>query len=949
MKTIVNGIGDCRASQLVRTAAGALLLTIAAIAASVTPAAAQEQLCDNSFEDCRAEVLRLIRNETVGLDVSYWFLVDHRYSDEIIRRRQAGVPVRVILDLRADANYPANATRRQALINAGIPIRSKVTAGINHWKMMLFAGQNKVQFSAANYAESSLSPQIPYTSYVDEAIFFTDDPSIVSSFMTKFDDLWTDTTHYNNVANVTTLSRNYPTSPLDAELNFPPDRSYMDRVNQLVRQETVGIDVAMFRITSSLIPDELILKAQQGVPVRLITDKAQYRNTAYFWHSYNVEKMYMAGIPVKWKITDSGQDMHQKSILFKGLGRSVFGSSNWTASSSNSQREHNYFASKASIFQWFVDQFERKWNNLKAPVDGGGPVTPAQFVDFEPGFPEVPVYASPGNGALGQGASVTVRWEGGWWAHTYDIYFGTSPTPPLAVQDFAPGSSTAGVTGVKESYAFASLQPGVTYYWRIVGKTVANRTRSGATYSFTTSGGSTIPPAPASLSATAVSPTRIDLTWADGPDEEGYKVERKLSSSSSWTQIALIGANISSYQDTNSGLAAGTTYNYRVRGYTTAGNSPYSNIATVTTPFPTLSERDVVLYAAEAPVRVGAWTVVADSTAAGGQRIYNTIIGAATVTTASPNPEHYFELSFNVQAGVGYRLWMRSKSYNNNNYNDSVHAQFSGSVTSGGSPTFRIGTTSSTWVNLQEAAGAVIQEWGWEDNGYGGYGPLVYFDTTGVQTIRVQMREDGISIDQIVLSPDTYLTNAPGANRLDATKLTKQNGAAPAPPSPEVARVVADAYVRGGGSAGTSFGAVSEMISKFSATAEYNREAYMKLDISEVQPGQTVTLQLRGWLSDTRAPSVNVRFYQANSSAWAETSLTWNNRPGSQPTVLASINVTGTSQQWYNVDLTAFVQAQRQAGASVVAIAIKNPLDTLPYSAFASREAGSNAARLIIQ
>ena len=69
----------------------------------------------------------------------------------------------------------------------------------------------------------------------------------------------------------------------------------------------------MFRITSGKIPDELIKREQAGVPVRLITDQNQYRNTTYFWDAYNVDRMYMAGVEVKWKDDASGQDMHQKS------------------------------------------------------------------------------------------------------------------------------------------------------------------------------------------------------------------------------------------------------------------------------------------------------------------------------------------------------------------------------------------------------------------------------------------------------------------------------------------------------------------------------------------------------------------------------------------------------------------------------------------------------------
>ena len=83
-----------------------------------TPAAAQAAapwtpswpgLCDTSFEDCRAPILKLIQDEDAGIDVSFWFMTDTDYSTEIIKRWKAGVPVRVLLDLRADANYPANA------------------------------------------------------------------------------------------------------------------------------------------------------------------------------------------------------------------------------------------------------------------------------------------------------------------------------------------------------------------------------------------------------------------------------------------------------------------------------------------------------------------------------------------------------------------------------------------------------------------------------------------------------------------------------------------------------------------------------------------------------------------------------------------------------------------------------------------------------------------------
>ena len=86
-------------------------MTALVLLAAAPPTSAQERLCDNSFEDCRATIIQMIRAENVGLDVSMWFMTDTRYSTEIIQRWRAGVAVRILLDLRADANYPANASR----------------------------------------------------------------------------------------------------------------------------------------------------------------------------------------------------------------------------------------------------------------------------------------------------------------------------------------------------------------------------------------------------------------------------------------------------------------------------------------------------------------------------------------------------------------------------------------------------------------------------------------------------------------------------------------------------------------------------------------------------------------------------------------------------------------------------------------------------------------------
>jgi PKD repeat protein len=206
-----------------------------------------------------------------------------------------------------------------------------------------------------------------------------------------------------------------------------------------------------------------------------------------------------------------------------------------------------------------------------------------------------------------------------------------------------------------------------------------------------------------------------------------------------------------------------------------------SAVITVNSPsLPAGSE--IVLYASKASTRVGDWSVVTDPTAAGGRAIWNRDVGRPKINSPVALPGHYFEMTFHAVAGRPYRLWVRGRAENNSPYNDSVFVQFSSTVGSNGAPVFRIGTTDATTINLEDCLGCGVQGWGWQDNGWGVgvMGPLVNFSNTGLQRLRVQVREDGLLLDQIVLSPELYLETSPGALRNDSTVLTESSGL-PAP------------------------------------------------------------------------------------------------------------------------------------------------------------------------
>jgi formylglycine-generating enzyme required for sulfatase activity len=85
--------------------------------------------------------------------------------------------------------------------------------------------------------------------------------------------------------------------------------------------------------------------------------------------------------------------------------------------------------------------------------------------------------------------------------------------------------------------------------------------------------------APRDLTATAVSDTRIDLSWTDNSSfESGFEIERNS------TVIYTADAETQTYSDT--GLSAETQYSYRVRAVDAGGFSSWSGQASAITPGP---------------------------------------------------------------------------------------------------------------------------------------------------------------------------------------------------------------------------------------------------------------------------------------------------------------------------------------------------------------------------
>jgi hypothetical protein len=131
------------------------------------------------------------------------------------------------------------------------------------------------------------------------------------------------------------------------------------------------------------------------------------------------------------------------------------------------------------------------------------------------------------------------------------------------------------------NFSNTALLAGTTYYYRARAYHVSGNSAYSNEAMAATS--VALPASPSSLTVSVIASTQINLAWTDNStNETGFRVERKTGASGTWSQIASLGANVRTFS--NTGLAAGTTYYYRVRAYNASGNSGYSNEVMATTP-----------------------------------------------------------------------------------------------------------------------------------------------------------------------------------------------------------------------------------------------------------------------------------------------------------------------------------------------------------------------------
>src|ERR671910_2457348 len=228
--------------------------------------------------------------------------------------------------------------------------------------------------------------------------------------------------------------------------------------------------------------------------------------------------------------------------------------------------------------------------------------------------------------------------------------------------DGVSGWDLVGTTGQDVvSFSDTGLAASTAYFYRVVASNGGGDSPPSAVVSATTA---TAPPvAPAGVSAVAVSSSQVDVAWQDVAGESGYAVQRSPDGVSGWAQVGVTGRDVVSFSDT--GLAASTTYYYRVVASNSSGDSAPSVIVSATTfaladTQPPTAPTKLKATVAKGKVNL-TWTGSTDSdSGVAGYRVYRSstgLEGSFTLVTTTAST------SASLQAPSGVALWYRVTAY----------------------------------------------------------------------------------------------------------------------------------------------------------------------------------------------------------------------------------------------------------------------------------------------
>lgn len=212
----------------------------------------------------------------------------------------------------------------------------------------------------------------------------------------------------------------------------------------------------------------------------------------------------------------------------------------------------------------------------------------------------------------------------------------------------------------------------------------------------------TPPTTPGGFTATAVTPTRVDLSWTASTDNVGvtaYLIERCTGSGcTTFSQIASVtGTNYS-----NTGLSVSTSYSYRIRARDAANNrSAYTAVVTTATPAdttpPSAPTGLSITVVSDKQLNLS-WTAATDDVKVTGYLVER-CLGAGCTTfaqVATPTSTTYNNTGLTPSSSYSYRVRAKDAANNLSAYSSVASASTLADTTAPSAPTTVSATTVSS-------------------------------------------------------------------------------------------------------------------------------------------------------------------------------------------------------------------------------------------------------------
>src|SRR5207244_4012580 len=130
------------------------------------------------------------------------------------------------------------------------------------------------------------------------------------------------------------------------------------------------------------------------------------------------------------------------------------------------------------------------------------------------------------------------------------------------------------------------------------------------------------------------------------------------------------------------------------------------------------------------------------------------------------------------------------------------------------------------------------------------------------------------------------------------------------------------------------------------SSTSYNRMAFLKFDLTSISSVSSAKLRLYGSFVYNTNSTSPVTAHQQPTNSWTETGITWNNKPAAGAAI-TTVNVSTNAQYW-EWDITSYVQAQKTGGATQISIQLQNDTGTPQSVTLNSREAPANKPQLVV-